>query len=176
MKRVDKFVQREIGSKWKDRENAKGDEKKRKTSSSSEDLYVKAAIEYLKMRKNQHKCEFDTTTIEKYMRGRKLAKELKGEAAAYMSGVLNYLAAEVLELAGDAAAKEVTSKPAMIGPRHLKTAIGNDEELSQLLREVSSSSSSSSSKTKQKRVREDLSVQVEERKRKKICDEEKIDQ
>ena len=175
---VDKFVEKNLGSKWKDRENVK-DDKKRKDSVSSEDSYVKAAIEYLKMRKNQHKCEFDTSTIEKYMRGRKLAKELKGEAAAYMSAVLNYLAAEVLELAGDAAAKEVTtSKPAMIGPRHLKTAIGNDEELSQLLKEVSSSSSSSTKTKQQKRVREDTSTTVQtdeheqqQSKRKKISDD-----
>ena len=155
---IDKVVEKNLGSKLKDRENVKGDTKKSKDSVSSEDSYVKAAIEYLKMRKNQHKCEFDTSTIEKYMRGRKLAKELKGEAAAYMSAVLNYLAAEVLELAGDAAAEEITtSKPAMIGPRHLKTAIGNDEELSKLLKEVSSSSSTTKTK---KRVREDTSTTI----------------
>jgi hypothetical protein len=151
MEQVKKFVDREIGDnpKWKGRENVvetkEVDEKK-------DVSYVNMAMEYLRNRNQDSTCKFEISTIKKYMKGRKLAKELKGEAAAYMSAVLNYLAAEVLELAGDAAAMEVNSKP-VIGPRHLKSAIGNDKELSQLLKDVSSTHPVAKSTTTKKRVR-----------------------
>lgn len=47
-----------------------------------------------------------------------------------MAGVLEYLAAEVLELSGNAA-KE--NKRARIVPRHIMLAIRNDPELEQLI-------------------------------------------
>lgn len=54
-----------------------------------------------------------------------------------MAGVLEYLSAEILELSSDAAK---ANKKVRINPRHIMMAVKQDDELGQLLKDVTFSS------------------------------------
>jgi len=60
----------------------------------------------------------------------KYATRMGAGAPVYLAAVLEYLCAEILELAGNAARD---NKKARIVPRHITLAVKNDEELNKLL-------------------------------------------
>ena len=71
--------------------------------------------------------------IQRYMRQGNYASHIAKLGGVYMAAVLEYCTAEILELAGNAC-KDNGRKT--ITPRHIMLAIKNDEELSQLLSNV----------------------------------------
>ncbi|XP_007434478.1 histone H2A, sperm-like [Python bivittatus] len=77
--------------------------------------------------------QFSVSRIGRYLRQGHYAERVSPGASVYLAAVLEYLTAEVMELAGNAAHQ---NKKQRIGPRHIQLAIRNDEELNKLFANV----------------------------------------
>uniref|UniRef100_A0A0G4ID48 Histone H2A n=1 Tax=Chromera velia CCMP2878 TaxID=1169474 RepID=A0A0G4ID48_9ALVE len=81
--------------------------------------------------------QFPVGRIARYFKTGRYAKRVGAGAPVYVAAVLEYLCAELLELAGNAAKDH---KKTRIIPRHLQLAVHNDEELNKYLGGVTISS------------------------------------
>ena len=86
-----------------------------------------------KSRSSRAGLQFPVGRVHRLLRKGNYAERVGAGAPVYMAAVLEYLTAEILELAGNAARD---NKKTRIIPRHLQLAIRNDEELNKLLGRV----------------------------------------
>ena len=88
--------------------------------------------------KNQTKSSragltFPVGRLTRYLREGRFSRRVSPGAGIFTAAILEYLTAEVVELAGNACRD---NKRKTINPRHIMLAVRNDEELSQLFSHV----------------------------------------
>lgn len=81
---------------------------------------------------------FPVGRVHRFLKSGNYADRIGAGAPIYLSAVLEYLTAEIMELAGNAARD---NKHHRIIPRHIMLAIRTDEELNKLLKDVTISDS-----------------------------------
>ncbi|XP_003367496.1 histone H2A [Trichinella spiralis] len=86
-----------------------------------------------KTRSSRAGLQFPVGRIHRLLKKGNYAERIGAGGPVYLAAVMEYLSAEVLELAGNAARD---NKKTRITPRHIQLAIRNDEELSEFLRGV----------------------------------------
>ncbi|KAJ2518753.1 histone H2A.Z [Coemansia sp. RSA 1939] len=86
----------------------------------------------MQSRSSKAGLQFPVGRVHRYLkRQTQNTRRVGAKAAVYTAAVLEYLVAEVLELAGNAA-RDLKSK--RISPRHLQLAIRGDDELDMLVK------------------------------------------
>ena len=83
-----------------------------------------------KSRSSRAGLQFPVGRLHRHLKKGSYGKRVAAGAPVYLAAVLEYLAAEILELAGNAARD---NKKTRISPRHLQLAVRNDEELNKLM-------------------------------------------
>ncbi len=90
----------------------------------------KAAGKKAQSRSAKAGLQFPVGRIARFLRKQRVASRIGAGAPVYLGAVLEYLTAEILELAGNAAKD---NKKSRVIPRHIQLAVRNDEELNKLL-------------------------------------------
>lgn len=111
--------------------------KKNSRSSCRGTLFITSAMPPKKSKQSSRSfragLQFPVGRIDRHLKKGRFAQRIGAGAPVYLAAVLEYLTAEILELAGNAA-KE--NKKQRVVPRHILLAVRNDEELNMLLRNV----------------------------------------
>uniref|UniRef100_A0A6B2LRA6 Histone H2A n=1 Tax=Arcella intermedia TaxID=1963864 RepID=A0A6B2LRA6_9EUKA len=87
----------------------------------------------MKDRRKRAGLTFPVGRLRRHLKEGQFAQRIATGAPVYLAAVLEYLTAELLELAGNASRD---NKKARIVPRHIMLAVRNDEELHRLLHDV----------------------------------------
>nr|XP_053654299.1 histone H2A-beta, sperm-like [Cherax quadricarinatus] len=77
--------------------------------------------------------QFPVARVHRYLKSAYLAPHVSVLASVYLAGILEYLSAEVLELAGDVVRNTKTTR---INPRHILLAVRGDKEINSLFSNV----------------------------------------
>lgn len=101
--------------------SSKGKGGRKKSSGKSTSKSVRAGL------------QFPVGRIKSQLRKHYHSKRIGAGAPVYLAAVMEYLTAEVLELAGNAARDHKKNR---ITARHLQLAVRNDEELGSLCRNI----------------------------------------
>ena len=83
-----------------------------------------------KSRSSRAGLQFPVGRVHRHLKNGNYGSRIGAGAPVYLAAVMEYLTAEILELAGNAARD---NKKARINPRHVQLAVRNDDELNKLM-------------------------------------------